>query len=334
MSGGTKAGLKRIASVLYTHRRSDLPDIFIHSTQRSGSTLLFDAISSQPGMKAVGEPLQERKHAVASTYIQTPRSRYFDLDSEVAVQLQSYLDALLSGRYVGGFERSYNIRNPRHHFFTQRNVVKILRTFACTHRIAEMYPRAKHIALTRHPIPTILSRVRNRWHAPIEEFLASPSLLQLLTEEQLALLRKLAASSQTDRHIAVWLVEHFGAERHLDELRQKEVPLIAFEHVVREPGAAAGWLSNTMTIPNAANIAHRLGLPSRSTRHSTAETTRALAEGRAVDTLSRWTGEVEDKTRETVSHGLSLFGIEFYEANSVEPKGRLTLPPWQTEIPG
>ena len=118
MIGGTKAALKRIASSLYTHRQSDLPDIFIHSTQRSGSTLLFDAIASQKGMKAVGEPLQERKHPVASHYIQSPRSRYFDLDPPLAAELRSYLGDLLGGGYVGGFERSYDIRNPRHHFVT------------------------------------------------------------------------------------------------------------------------------------------------------------------------------------------------------------------------
>ncbi|MCF7914762.1 MAG: hypothetical protein K9L66_06335, partial [Spirochaetaceae bacterium] len=54
---------KRILSHAYSHRQGELPDVFIFSTQRSGSTLLFDMVASQPGFKAVGEPFQERKQA-------------------------------------------------------------------------------------------------------------------------------------------------------------------------------------------------------------------------------------------------------------------------------
>lgn len=329
MSGSGRALLKRIMSVAYTHQPSDLPDVFIHSTQRSGSTLLFDAIASRKGMKAVGEPLQERKRHAISRYIQEPRSRYFSLDSTVHERLHAYLDDLLSGSFVGGFERSYSIRNPRHHFFTNRNAVKILRTFACSDRIAEMYPGAKHIALVRHPVPTVLSRLRNGWSAPIEEFLIDPGLIEILTREQHRLLLRLARSKPLDRHVAVWLVEHFGVRRKVRTLQELHVPIVALEHIVVDPPAAAEWLSQTLHINDRQGIEHRLGLPSRSTRHSTKETTQALSEGKASETLSRWTELVDAGTKESVAAGLSLFDIDFYDVNVTEPRGALAASPWE-----
>jgi hypothetical protein len=329
MRNAIKLFLKRIASAAYRHAPSGLPHIFIHSTQRSGSTLLFDGIASQPGMKAVGEPFEERKIRTVERYIHRPRRRYYYLDDTTAQELRQYLDALLSGAFVGGFERTYNPLSVRHHRRTGRNVVKILRTLGCTAWIAGSYRNAYHLLLVRHPIPTVQSRVRNHWEAPIEEFTSDHSLTAALSPEELRAVKRLQDGTEFDRHLAVWLLEHRSVRTEFPRLRELGVYLLSYEHLVAEPEAAASWMSNTLQLPHLGLLHRQLASPSRSTRHSTAETTQAINAGRRDELVGGWQKHVPTKERYRVQEYLACFDIPFYTAHEPFPRNPLDVPPWR-----
>ena len=320
--------IKRTLYPLYTHKQGAQSDVFIHSTQRSGSTLLFDVIASQPKMKAIGEPFQERKQPVFGRYLQETRSRYVTFNQGLEGGVRHYIDDLLSGQFVGGFERTYNPRSVRHHRYSNRNTVKLLRTLECTGWFASNYPTDNHLVLIRHPVSTVLSRVRNQWHPPIEDFLSQHTWFSGFSPEQRGLARSLAGGSPFSRHLIVWLFEHAFLSQAHQELRRRGVHLLAYEHVVTEPLKAATWLVETLDLPRLDMAIDSIQAPSRSTRHSTSETTNAIREGDSGELLGGWRSQVSSQELEPLEMALEPFGIGFYRTNQTLPQGFLIPPPW------
>lgn len=326
VSADARETIKRVLSILYVHRQVD-QDIFIHSTQRSGSTMLFDAMAGQPRMKAVGEPFQERKRAVVGRYISAPRSRYGTADADTWSGMVRYLDDLGSGGFVGGFERTYNPTSVRHHFCTARNVYKILRALPLVVDLRTAFPAARHLVLVRHPIPTVTSRVRNGWHAPVEDYLDDLSFMARANNAQRRLIADLAAGDAFSRHLAVWVLEHSFLTEKRDLLEGAGVPIVAFEHIVADRMAAATWLAE-YTALNAVALAHHLGRPSRSTRHSTLQTGAAIEAGYTDQLLDGWVARADHGQLALCQAALAEFRFGGYRADDPRPRDWLTAPPW------
>ena len=83
-----------INKICNIHIQGDLPNIFVFSTARSGSTWLMEVISSEKGIKIIGEPLFLPKLAKGKSPI--PTSWEFLLpNSERKSLLKSYFDNLI-----------------------------------------------------------------------------------------------------------------------------------------------------------------------------------------------------------------------------------------------
>ncbi|MCF7914827.1 MAG: sulfotransferase, partial [Spirochaetaceae bacterium] len=305
-----------------SHRQGELPDVFIFSTQRSGSTLLFDMVASQPGFKAVGEPFQERKQAAMAKYLPRQFSRFTELaDPELLDGIERYISDLLSGRFVGGFERTYNWRNPRHHFHTVRNAVKVLRA---THLLPWFTAKfsGRYILLVRHPVPTALSRTRNGWAAPLESFVQQRSWFSKLSSVQQKLVNSSSGESLFRRHIMVWCLEHTGllaADDAFFASLSREVPLLHYETLVTEPDRILPMLAGQWEIPLPQEFYARFSVPSRSSGYSADATKNAIGEGNKGNLLARWTGQLSKEDAAFTQQALDAFTIPHYRADTVMP---------------
>ncbi len=323
---------KRLLSPLYRHTSGTRPDIFIFSTQRSGSTLLFDMTASQRGMKAVGEPLQERKQPVTAQYLPHLYSRYVQLDTAMENGLRRYMQDLLAGRFTGGFERSYDLFNPRHHFRTSRNVVKILRANHLLPWFIETFP-GRYVFLVRHPIPTALSRARNGWNAPIDSFIRQNQWFEKLSKEQRQFVTDVesgrVAAAIIRRHILVWCLEHVGMEALLGSGpgghsgpsdHSGTAPLfLPYETLITAPENVINTLVNTLEIEDAVAFAEALQRPSRSSRYSEQDTHEAIHEGHRQSLVEAWSQRVDTSLVAFVGDALSVFGIPWYRADNPYP---------------
>mgnify|MGYP006275474865 FL=1 len=295
--------------------------------------MVYDAIAGQPEAKAVGEPFQERKQAVVRRFVSSPRSRYADFDSDLGEEVRAYLDALLSGQFVGGYERSYNPWSGRHHRVTSFNVVKILRTLPCTDWYRRQYPNARHILLIRHPVPTALSRARNGWHAPSEDFASDPRWLETLDSRQKQLFCRLSSGDLFQRHLAVWIGEHWFLQHENSELRSHGVNLVGFEHLVQDRDSAGAWLVAVTDANDPDGLRRRLGAPSRSSRYSTATSVEAMVGGNTETLVSGWMSTVDSQQIAIAGELLETFGFTGYRAQHSEPADWLANPPWRRENP-
>ncbi len=346
---------KRLLSLLYTHRQGNLPDIFIFSTQRSGSTLLFDMVASQPGFKAVGEPLQERKRDAIRQYLPYQCSRYAGFDTadfsergggeagkapegahEMARGMETYLRDLLAGKFVCGFERTYDLRNPRHHFRSERNAVKILRATHLLPWFAERFA-GEFLLLVRHPVPTALSRTRNGWEAPLDSFIAQRRWFESLSDAQREFVHSAEEESLFRRHIVVWCLEHSGvlpsprgtigewsigkSPAKPEALRTigNRVLFLHYEDLVAQPYEILPYVAECWQLPEPDRFVERFTTPSRSSKYSAADTKTAIGRGDAQELLSKWKSRVSAEDLEFTGRALELFEIQNYRADEVMP---------------
>lgn len=319
---------KQIASLFYEHESSSTRDLFIHSTQRSGSTLLFDLFAGQPRSKAVGEPFQERKHPTVGRFVSEVRSRYVRFSGETGSEVKRYFDALLSGDFVDGFERSYNPRSVRHHRRTDHNVVKILRALPCTAWFQKTYPEADHLILLRHPVPTVNSRSRNGWYAPVSDFINDHIWYGQLSAEQKRLISQLYHGDLWDQHLAVWICEHQFIEEGRREIGDLGGTILAFEHLVRRKEEAAAWLAEWLSLPDENAARRQLSVPSRSSRHSTPLALSAIKENQTSTILGGWQDSLDPERRAKVQVALETFGLSMYSADDPLPGSWLCDPVW------
>ena len=290
--------------------------------------MLFDAIAAEKGSKAVGEPFQERKFTTVRRFLENPRSRYTDFNGVTASQVMSYFSLLMSGSFVDGFERTYNPRSIRHHFFTDHNVLKILRCLEMAPWLAEQFPGARHILLVRHPIPTILSRSRNGWVAPIQDYLGDPVWVAQFDDNQRSFMNELAQGRLWQQHFAVWLAEHAFLRSFAYDRGRSGLTILAFEHLLLYPEEASRWIADYTQAPSSDAIHARLVKPSRSTRYSTQAIRNAIAEQDTGSVLRTWMNDADEAMMKTVDKGMGLFELNMYQSNSAEPQGWLAINPW------
>lgn len=313
---------KRLLHPFYHHSQGNKPDIFIFSSQRSGSTLLFDMIASQTGMKAVGEPFQERKQDVIARYLPHVYSRYVELDHAMAAGLNAYMTDLLEGRFVGGFERSYDLTNTRHHRVTNRNAVKILRANHLIPWFHDRFP-GKHVLLLRHPIPVSRSRERNGWDPPVESFMAQGEWFGNLTSDQRDFVRRYQSGEAIQRHLLVWCLEHTGLDQLLHELQadRSGVLSLPYERLIANPQEVLHRLATFLEIQDIEGFMLAFQRPSRSSRYSEQQTTEAIRHGDRSGLIEGWLKTVHPSIVSFAHDALEVFEIPWYRADDPYPSG-------------
>ena len=145
------------------HRQGSLPDIFIFSAPRTGSTFLMEVLGAQPGMKTINEPFSMNyPHARRELGVDNwPDAVMLPNRREVYAR---YVDRLQRAQ-IKDFKTPFWTPNGR--YYTTRNTLKIL------HAGEDMIPWFEErfhcliLLLIRHPIPTVLS---HRTHPRVDYF--------------------------------------------------------------------------------------------------------------------------------------------------------------------
>ena len=235
--------------------------------------------------------------------------------------MEAYLRDLLDGRFVEGYERTYDPRNPRHHFCSRRNAVKLLRATQLLPWFTARFP-GEYLLLVRHPVPTALSRARNGWAAPLEDFIAQEKWFEGLSARQRDFVRTLARNQEESeqllfrRHLVTWCLEHAGV------LTANAAPLLHYEHLITQPDAVLPVLAKRWQVPDRQAFLERFYRPSRSAKYSREETKSAIGAGDRREMLEGWKSRVGEDEIAYAEKALSLFGITSYRARETMPTGQ------------
>ncbi len=301
-----------------SHRSGGKPDILIFSSPRSGSTWLMEIIGTQEGVRPVSEPFWMPRFEGTGGPLPPSWDLLLPHDGREET-IERYFRSLLDGSCGIGSPAPFT----RHHRWrTDRMVFKILR---CKDMMSwfEATFRCRIVYLVRHPLAVSLSR---RITPQLEGFVGSDRYCgAFLTPEQRLRARSiLSEGSPLERKILDWCLQNLPPLRHLDRSRWL---CLHYEDLVADPVAVIGKLASFLDLPDEAGMVRQIGIPSRSTFLSDAETRNYLKRAQHGTEreylLGKWKPGISPEEESRAMAIVREFGIDIYAAGQTGPSSRL-----------
>lgn len=320
MSG--KLFIKNLLSKLHTHRKR-LPDVFIYTLPRSGSTLLLEVLNTDRRYKAVSEPLVINAQNIRILKKYLPKEiiaeRYTDLSGAHFENLMHYFNLLSLGKLPTGyywtdlFEKSHAFRTKGSLFKTH----KITHLFA---KVAE-YTAAVGIYLLRHPAAVSLSRMKLNTDHYIETFLKTESVQAHISDTARSAAKAIAREgSRFEQFVCSWCLENFEFFRLLKtNALPPKVFFLSFEELILQPATLMPKLCERTGLQFSNTMLQTVNKPSHGTVHSTKETIAQITKGENSQILRKWQQTVSPEETKQLYEILQLFDIDYYSENQILP---------------
>lgn len=309
-----KSLVKRVSNV---HRPGSLPDIFLFTTARSGSTLLSEGITSQPGLKFVNEPLDVRDPVVAR---ESGFQSFKDLLPHPRRQelLFDYVTRLRNNKIP------YANPNP---FSRDRALITNRICFKILHGCKDLANwfrdtfSGQVLVLYRHPIAVTLSR---RVLPALPFYLDNEAYMALFTAEQRQLARRIIEQeSPLEQGVLDWCLQNAPLLFCQDTQNWSAV---CYEDIVLRPEQTFASLARELKLPKPERMVQSAARPSRTVRYS-AKDSQAYFKGQSPGDdkrylVDKWKNKVSPEDEARAFDILEAFGIDLYTRGQTEPSRR------------
>lgn len=290
------------------HFPSGKPDIYLFTTARSGSTLLYEMLLTQDGMKGCDEPLDIRRAPIRR-----------------ALGVRDWQDIMpgpgRDERVLAHFRRIRRNRVPalnmsplfaQHRWVTNRLVFKVLH--GCEDMLHEVQERlgGAVVHLIRHPLAVSFSR---EVFPRLGLFLDNPAFARRLNAQQ----RSFAAcvlreGSHAEKGMLSWCLENLHP---LTDPRRDAWLTLSYEELVVHPGACVAALAARLALAHPERMLGRVRLASDTTRKSDAATRAFFAQPESARDpawlLGKWRSKLQPGEEARCFQIMRHFGIDAYE---------------------
>ena len=303
------------------HRQGDLPDIFIFSAPRTGSTFLMEVLAAQPGMKSVNEPFNMN---YPHTHRELGANNWRD-----AVLLPNrrevygkYVDRLRGGR-VNDFKSPFWGEYGR--FYTTRHTFKILHAGEDMIEWFEERFNGLIVLLIRHPVPTVLS---HHHHPRADYFLQQPEMRAKFAPRHLAFAERILESdNQYDRGVMDWCLQYYPA--FIKGVNPRWT-VISYEDLSVEAEGAVRFLEQRLQLIPVKNLSKLIGTPSGSTVQSDASTVAFFNSGKAASErrflIEKWRKNLAPGVEKRTFEILEGMGLDIYSEGNLFPAEKYRIP--------
>lgn len=311
--------LKQFIWSSFTHHRSSTKKpICLYAGRRGGSTMLMQAIASSKGIRYLDQPFSVHTNPVRFHEIVAPIRGEQITQVEIKSMFQDYLAGLISGKYI--VSAPWKIGSRNFHFTTNRVVLKIINAKNLMEEIAEVIDPIT-ILLTRHPIPTALSKMGNGWQPEILPFMNDRSYSEKYLGPTLAdfCWNIIKQGSLFERHLLDWCLEF---NKPLQQLaNHNDWLFISYEESVQNRRKTAQFLAKHLNLGDENRILKSLISPSISTKTmSEKHVAKAIHDSTNISlVLNRWMDQVSSEEKTACDNILSAFNIDLYSASSAIP---------------
>lgn len=315
LRGPAKELVKEALWSATSHRPGDKPDICLYATRRGGSTWVMDLIAATQGVRYIDQPFGMRsasqRHLEHLPLVE--RGQFIHLAPDEKAQIERFLAGLFSGEIV--VNAPWELWRPRYQRVTDRVLLKIVDAKGLMDWIEARF-RVQTVYLTRHPIPTALSILRNGWDLTAQAYLhCEPFVEQHLDARQEAKAWDLLRSGTSlQQHVLNWGLENLLPLRVLPD--RPHWLHLTYEDCVLHPETVIQALADHLDLENAERMRKRVGTPSRSTKRAIST---YAAEQAGMERLARWQRHVDETARTQVQEVLSLLEIDLYETSESLP---------------
>jgi hypothetical protein len=298
-----------------THRPNGLPNVFLFTMPRSGSTWLMELIWSQPGFKCVNEPLDLRNPLVRNALDISDWEELHALPPEALAKLHSYFEGYCEGRVHAAEPAPF--RNRFYRPLTERIVFKVIHGGEDKINWFRDSFHGRVAYFIRHPIAVSLS---HEVFPRLGAFLGSSK--RHFSGTQLRYAKRIAErGSKLEQGVLDWCFQNAVPLRNATS----DWAILSYEQFVLNPESAVNYLAEKLELPDRGLMMTQLARASGVVKKSDEETQRILkgeAEGRER-LVSKWRKKVSEEEERRAMDILELFEIDAYRFGELLPTERL-----------
>lgn len=308
--------LKQLLKVFHRHNKS-LPDIYIFSLPRSGSTLLAEILNTDPKTKTASESFAMNKdnlHVLRNYFREDFLSeRYTDISSHEFRSVISYYSALSEGKTRNAYYWS-DLLTGHHRFHTSRTLFK---THKMTYHFDDLMRHFQNdfgIYLMRNPIAVSLSRIRMGWTTYIEQYKDTLKLADFISNELTQTIETIEKNGTAlEKQVLSWCLENAV---YLKNKRQRTMPdnviPVFYEDLILNPKKTLLAICSKTGIEFHPDMLKMIARPSSGIIHSQKDVKKQILARNNQYLVNRWKEEVDKHSLLRIEDLLKKFGYDFY----------------------
>lgn len=271
------------------------------------------------GIKAIYEPfhidkLREYMH------VNRPKQRFVSLNEDDKLKVKNYLHDWRYKRMS-----NYPFTSKQHQWNTDRCV----RIPGLVDWLREEFS-FEVLYLIRHPISSVLSRIRNGWNINpqsstlFSEYYQSGYYQENVFNKTIKSLinRKIEENSFFGIEIIRWCLENTKMLNQINYL--ENFSLITYEELTLESEKMINYLSEQLHLSNIEEMYEIANSPSYSTKYSRTESKEAILNNNRKYLIEKWKDQINKDQEESVAIILEAFGIEIYNSENIYPSAKYT----------
>jgi len=311
-----KKPLKELLKGFHKHNKS-LPDIYIFSLPRSGSTLLAEVLNSNSNSKTASESLALNKdnQSILKHYFSEDflSERYVDISNEHYQQIIAYFSALSNGRTWNSFYWS-DLFTKYHNYRTSRTVFKTHKVTYHFDTLMNHFDKEYGIYLLRNPIAVSLSRIRMGWSTYLDQYEESLKIKGFISKEMKNSIEDIKdRDSELEKQVLNWCFENsVFIKNYISNTIPKNVITVFYEDLILNPKKTLVELCSGIDLEYHPDMLKIMQQPSTGIVHSSKEVKNKILDGNSRYLTNRWENEVDAQSLQRINLLLKTFGFEFY----------------------
>lgn len=312
--------LKRSLYFPWLYHQGKRKNILLFSSRRSGSTLLSQIISGNPGIRYIDQPFDFYawigKDIKAQYLPSVYRSQFINLSETEELSVKKYTSLMLQGdlKQLGGLE---HFQFP---FVANRTLIKICCASALINWFNVNFD-VEIFYLVRHPIPTALSMVRNQWNQGGklgEAYIVNDFFVdRYLSTKQVKLAKKiLSEGTHFQQCILTWCLENLIPLKYASPTLFK----IRYEDLILNSANWVDIIAGKLELKNTKKMFKKTVKPSKSSYLSDNKTRKLISKNSKKKLLGKWKSQISREQIDDTKKVLDLFEISEYRADECLPK--------------
>lgn len=296
--------------------------ICIYASRRSGSSLLMQVMSVNPGVLFSDQPFATYTASSANINLLPifPYGQVAGPDPQEAETLRAYVDGVLNGRIRANLP--WKFWTKEFHFFNDRVCLKIVDAKAMIDWVDREFD-VDTVVLTRHPIAQALSVEANKWFPTGKGLLRNSEFVNCWLSAEIVEFCWDVYRNGTDieKRVADWALENRPMLTLLPE--RPDWLFLGYEDLIAHTAAVVEFLAERLELPDRRAMVAAVDRPSRSTRKgSTAEARRLIRTRKRQQLIDRWRAHLSSEELSRCFRVLDRFGIQLYRPDSSMPDHR------------
>jgi LPS sulfotransferase NodH len=302
---------KRLKSLIKNfsnfHSPTTLPDFFIFTMPRSGSTWLMELLVTQPEFKYCSELFNIRNPEVCKQLkIDSWDSLYNKTNSEL---VENYVARIHSGK-LGIFNP--NPFGKYYRLSTSRIVFKIIHFGEDRINWFRDTFNGKVVFLTRHPMAVGISR---KILPRLKTFVYSDYIEQFTQEQKKLAEQIFQTGDHLEKAMLSWCFQNYPAIRD----REDNWAFITYEQLVTEPQLVIQYLTDKLNLVKTDIISQNLARRSMVKKLSDDTTAEIFEKGERDKLITKWRKKVDVDTEKKLFEIVRAFDIDIYQEGNYFP---------------